>query len=543
MMSAAPFPTEAPPLAPGSPNPSKLGFSGPETPEATRPAGWTSRPLLLGAVVAGAVLLVGGAFYLGWTQLLSPGGDPHLAGSTLPSASAPPVTTDNSVNKPPPSPPPAPLMPWVAQVLEAQQAIATGDLKSAGELLKRAHTSSGNGLPRTMLEHLAVATANNADPKSTCRVTGLARPRSYDLVSSQIKPVNAGRPVIALGPRGPVMSWTDAHEGAEHAYSVALDASLRNAIDPVDVTPESTQVIRPELVRAGDKLVLVYSDARGPEAGVHLRFLTGEGRIDGSALALFPTAKSGTFWPSAARAADDSLYVTWVEEGDPDSEDLFLRRLSATLEPQGPAVRLTDLSGTGKSRARSPSLVADGGALLLAFRQERDPLRLIQQLRIPIDEANKGLEKKPGSKVDRNVGEEALVNTDKAKGDAPALACGGGSCFLSWHVEGGGASAAFLDPSRAQPLWRKKFSPRGGHPAVAVSTTGQGQIVWFENRQVLTAAITREGLGPASRVARISGDLQTPSITAGAQPGEWYLAWLDYETGHLEAYAARVLCK
>jgi serine/threonine-protein kinase len=34
-----------------------------------------------------------------------------------------------------------------------------------------------------------------------------------------------------------------------------------------------------------------------------------------------------------------------------------------------------------------------------------------------------------------------------------------------------------------------------------------------------------------------------PSIAAGSKPGEWYLAWLDYETGHLEAYAARVLCK
>ena len=88
---------------------------------------------------------------------------------------------------------------------------------------------------------------------------------------------------------------------------------------------------------------------------------SGDVAIDGSALALFPTAKSGTFWPSTARAPDDSFYVTWVEEGDPDSEDLFLRHLSATLEPQGPAVRLTDLSGTGKSRARSPSLVTAGG--------------------------------------------------------------------------------------------------------------------------------------------------------------------------------------
>ncbi len=546
MMAPQPFQTETPPLGPGSPTPSRHGFSGPEAPaDPMRPAGWASRPRTLAAGVAGAVLVVGLAFYIGWTQLLAPGSDTQGAGSASASASAPPLTTDASVNRPPPSPPPAPLMPWVAQVLEAQQAIASGDLKAAGELLKKAQGSSGSGMPRTMIEHLAVASANNADPKSACRVTGLARPRSYDLVSSQIKPVPAGRPVIALGPRGAVMSWTDAHEGAEHAYSVALDAALRNAVDPVDVTPESTQVSRPELVRAGDKLVLSYSDARGAEAGVHLRFLTGEGRIDGSAVAVLPAAKSGTFWPSTARAPDGSFYVAWVEEGDADSEDLFLRHLGPTLAPLGSPVRLTDLSGLGKSRARSPSLDVTGSALFIAFRQEREPLRLIQQLRIPTADADKSVEpgKKIGPKVDRTVGELSLVNTDKAKGDAPSLACDQGGCFLSWHVEGGGASAAFLDPGRAQPLWRKKFSARGGHPAVAVSSTGQGQIAWFENKQVLTAAISREGIGAPSRVARISGDIQTPSITAGAQPGEWYLAWLDYETGHLEAYAARVLCK
>jgi serine/threonine-protein kinase len=30
---------------------------------------------------------------------------------------------------------------------------------------------------------------------------------------------------------------------------------------------------------------------------------------------------------------------------------------------------------------------------------------------------------------------------------------------------------------------------------------------------------------------------------AGSKPGEWYLSWLDYETGHLEPYVARVQCK
>jgi serine/threonine-protein kinase len=92
-------------------------------------------------------------------------------------------------------------------------------------------------------------------------------------------------------------------------------------------------------------------------------------------------------------------------------------------------------------------------------------------------------------------------------------------------------------------LWRNKFSRTGSHPAVAVSATGQAQVVWFEGGKVMTASINRDTIGPPSRIARISGDQPMPSIAAGSKPGEWYLAWQDYETGHLEAFAARVLCK
>ncbi len=137
-----------------------------------------------------------------------------------------------------------------------------------------------------------------------------------------------------------------------------------------------------------------------------------------------------------------------------------------------------------------------------------------------------------------------LVNTDKSKADAPSLACGGGACFLTWHVEqNGGAWAAYIDPANAQPVLRRHFSRTGAHPAVAVSAAGQAQMVWYEGGKVLTASITRDGVGTATRIARISGDQPTPSIPAGTKPGEWYVAWLDYETGHLEAYAARVQCK
>jgi hypothetical protein len=55
--------------------------------------------------------------------------------------------------------------------------------------------------------------------------------------------------------------------------------------------------------------------------------------------------------------------------------------------------------------------------------------------------------------------------------------------------------------------------------------------------------VTRDGVTIPTKIARISGDQPMPSIAPGIKPGEWYIAWLDYETGHLEAYAARVQCK
>jgi len=32
-----------------------------------------------------------------------------------------------------------------------------------------------------------------------------------------------------------VITWTDAHEGAEHAYTVVLDEALRDKHDPIEL--------------------------------------------------------------------------------------------------------------------------------------------------------------------------------------------------------------------------------------------------------------------------------------------------------------------
>jgi eukaryotic-like serine/threonine-protein kinase len=530
---------------PPSPRPSKLGFA---DDEAGRRSPKRAGPLARVMMLLGGLTLAGGLGVGVWMQLndapaaVRTGTSASAMASDAPTSTLPTDASAIPSNRPIAE---APAPPWMALVREGQQAIAAGDLKGASKLFKEAYDKFGGpGVPRTLGDHLAVAIA--AGDRGPCRLTGLARPRSYDLVSTSIRSVNTGRPSIAVGAHGAVVTWTDAHEGSEHAYAVALDEVLRDRGAPVDVTPEGNNVLHPDLVPAGEKLVLVYGDGKGPEAGVHARFLDADGRIGGPSVAI-TLPKAGSFWPSVAKAPDGTFYVAWSDEGDTDSEDLFLRHLGLGLEPAGEVVRATDLvpAGPSKPRVRFPSISVAGDAVQVAFRLEREPVRLIDHLRLPLADAGKGLPPpKKGDRKDRNIGDLVLVNTDKSKADGPSLACGAGTCFLAWHVEqGGGAWAASIDPATAKPVARWHFTRTGGHPAVAVSAAGQAQLVWYENKQVFTAAITRDGVGVASRVARISAEEPLPSIAPGSKPGEWYLAWLDYEIGHLEAYAARVQCK
>ena len=542
-------PPSQPGGAPLSPHASTLSFSGqraPETPVPVPVPPSRSGQLIKVALALGLIAGAGGGAYFGLTQFQDASKPPQPVTSAAPTTSSTAPRVDASSARATPTAPS--LASWMRPMQEAQQAIAAGDLKGAAKLLKDSFDKGGHGAPRTMLDHVNVAIAGAGDAKAACKLTGLSRPRSYDLgVTQPVRPIAAGRPDIVYGAQGAVITWTDAHEGTEHAYTVVLDEALRDKLDPIDVTPEGSQVMKPELTRSGEDIVLSYTDARGNEPGGHARFLDADGRIKGPLMAISPTPRPNTSAPVIAQAPDGSAYAVWSEDTGGDSEDLFLRRLSATLERQGEPIRVTDLvpAGPSRPRARVPSLAIDSTGIVLAYRVERDPARSVYAMHLPLGEL-KGFEppKKGAAKADRAIAETTLINTDKSKADGPSLVCGSGACFLAWYTEGtGGASAARLDPGKALPLWRNKFSRTGTHPAVAVSATGQAQIVWFEGGKVMTAAINRDTIGPASRIARISGDQPMPSITAGSKPGEWYVAWLDYETGHLEAYAARVLCK
>ncbi len=161
--------------------------------------------------------------------------------------------------------------------------------------------------------------------------------------------------------------------------------------------------------------------------------------------------------------------------------------------------------------------------------------------------AEQGLGDAPsGPRIDRAVGTLRPITPEKDKADTPSLACTENGCFLAWHGEktpgGGGAYVAFVDGKNGQKIWNKRFAMQGGRPSVATSSDGNARIAWYENGRVRFAALGRDGVGPSSLVARIAGDQPRPSITRGANDHDWAVAWLDFEAGHLEPYAARISC-
>jgi len=498
-------------------------------------------------VVVLAILgLVAGGGYVGYRQFLAKAKTPIPATTaSAPSASSAPAMP--SISAPRALDPDAPEgLPWRPIVAKAQKELADGNSEAAAKLVQEAFGMGGHGVPRTMLGHLAQGAASEASD-APCKLTGLARPRAYDLQEDRVRVVGAGQPSIAVGPRGPLMTWTDGRlGGVQHAYAVSLDRSMRPQGAAVDITPEGTAIGRPVLTPVGDRFVLTYWDAKGPEAGVHVRWLDASGRIASSPQPVAGEDKAG-FWPNLTVSGEE-FFVVWSKRTDATVEDLFLRHLDKDLKPKGDVVRLTDFlpHSPAKSRARFADIGAVGDALTIVFRLERDPNRHIYQLRIPIADIAKGLEPRgPGTpKEDRNVGELELVNNDKAKADSPTVVCGADGCFVTWHGEvQGGAWAAFIDPAEAKPIWRNKFTKTGSRPAAAISAAGAVQLFWYDRGKIMTAPLTRDGPGEESAIARVSGDQPVPAVAAGTKPGEWYVAWLDYEAGHLEPYAARVQCK
>jgi hypothetical protein len=191
------------------------------------------------------------------------------------------------------------------------------------------------------------------------------------------------------------------------------------------------------------------------------------------------------------------------------------------------------------------------GALQLLFRLEKDTTRTVQHMAVlDVERLGAGIVSPPhGARGDRVAGSQLhqMPLNGSEKNDTPQLACDALACFGAWHVErpgGGGAYATFIDPKTGQVIWRKRFASVGGRPTVAMGPPGVARLVWFEQNRVRTATISREGIGPASALARVSGgaDLPPPSVVMGTEASDWAISWLDLESGRPEPYVLRATC-
>jgi serine/threonine protein kinase len=495
----------------------------------------SSRPPIARFVVATLMLLGStGAAYWSWAKILAPQVFTPIVRSTaviVPPEGVGPADADVQAAQPDEPK-------WELTVEEGQRLFSSGELQAAQKKFKDAQElGAAPGLARAFSEQTRAGVAGTG----ACKMVAFSRPRTT-LGGS------ATRPSVATGAKGPVVSWNDDHEqpGHEHVYSVVIDSTGHPISKPRDLTPEATDAGRSTLLAVGDRFALLYWDKAGREAGVRVRWLDEDGRIAGASV-LVGGSRAGTYWPSMEKLPD-GFFVAWEDDRNKEGSDLYLRRLNRNLEPQGPELRATDYVGVPgrQPSVRVPTVAVANNALYVGYKLERDlKTHLIERMRLPLDspQLQTGLDDKhAGVRKDRELGEVLVVNEDKVAADAPALACGSEGCFLTWNGEQGGAFAALMDPVQGKVMWRKKFSDKGGHPALGVSADGEVGVAYFEKGSVRMATLTRDGVGAASTVAKVSGDQPRPTMAAGQTKGEWYLAWQDTEATHSEVYVARIAC-
>ncbi len=440
------------------------------------------------------------------------------------------------------SQPAEPALPaWLSSVREAQAALAAGDAKAASAKLDQAAAKSNQS---SAAQGLARQVASAVWTKGTCTLAGVARPRTYDLTDPTARRVAATRPAVVATGGGALAAWTDAHTGPSHAYVARLDSSLAMASAARDLTPDGADVRAVELVPWGDQVVLLYTDAKAASPGTFARRLGADGKPIGAAVRVGP-AKNPQATPTALGAPGQPLTIAFTEDGDKDSEDLFLQKLSlTTLEPEGAPSRITDLVPYGAPRVRAvgPRGVFAKDALRLVLEIERKPASFIDMVTIAPGDAARELVAAGTNREGKAVAPLLLVNVDRGRAHAPQIACTPEMCFVVWHGESPpGASGAAYDLASGRNLWRRRFSPNGLFPAVAGASAGAA-AVWIEDGKLVASPLGKAGFGRTAKVGRASASQPVIALAPATEKGQYLAAWLDMEATLPEPYVARIRC-
>jgi plasmid stabilization system protein ParE len=344
--------------------------------------------------------------------------------------------------------------------------------------------------------------------------------------------------------------WVDTHVDAKkrQAHVVLLDNAMRRVSEPVPITPEASSVRSLQLVTAPSGAALLYWEDAADNAGVYVRRLEADGRIAGPARRV-SDVKRGELHPTIA-AIDGGYWVIWAEDAARGRVDLMARQLDDKLEPKGKLTRLAQLASAPRNpnTASSPDAVVVHGALQIVFSVDRGVERhQIMLLRVPLNDPalSAGLvidkRKKPGG-IDLNIGTLAPLSRANSKNTTPRIACLEKACAVVWDDDSGGAYAAYLEHDKTEPLWHREFSPKGIRPTL-VATSDKTLIAWYEDSRLKLAELGRDGLGKASVLAKVNGFQPEPDVTRGEKPGQWLIAFRDYESAHFEAFGLRAECQ
>lgn len=428
---------------------------------------------------------------------------------------------------------------YAKKIGEAQALLLT-EPGRAVDAFRAAFQDGAKPAARSLLSHASVA----VEEASKCKVTGVSRPRPFQL------DLPVSRPSIAYTSRGAIFSWVDNHQDPRRrqAFTVLLDSALRRVSAPISVTPEAQNVRQYQLLQAGDKLALIYWDD-GREPGVYARLLDADGKIDTS-LRKLSSARKGDYSPALAAGPNGDFWAVWEEEFENSVSDVVARHLKPDLEPLGPTTRLTALKApSGPARQpRTPAVFVEANQLQIAFARDLGGQRIqmmLQTIALNDPELSTGVPRKLAKgqkpeKGDEAVGTLKALSSPGARNTPPHVTCGDEGCFVAWDEDKVGGFVAFVDRERG-PLWHRTFAGKGAGPALARDERS-AVVAWFEGARLKLAPVTRDGVGAASVVSRVSGIQPAPDIVRGAKPGEWYVAFRDYEAAHLEVFAVRAEC-
>jgi len=485
-----------------------------------------------------ALVCLGG--YAAWLYVLHPPGKPTAATANLARPGSSGVSASKAAKSSGKSGDAPDSDAYARLLFEAQDLLTNGSGKDALESFKAAFAAGSQPPARSMLSQATVVVEEATGP---CRVDALARPRPFGITEP------SSRPTLIKTERGIVYAWVDAHVDPKRrqAHAVLLDSAMRRVSEPVPVTPEASSVRSLQLVSASSGAALLYWDDTGDGAGVYVRRLEADGKIAGPARRV-SEAKRGELHPTLT-SVDGGFWVIWEEDGARGRVDVVARQLDDKLEPKGKAIRLAQVAGVPRNpnTASSPDAVIAQGALQVVFSVDRGAehhqiMLLREPLADPAYSTGLVLDKKKKQTLDIGVGTLVPISRANSKNTTPRIACLEKSCMVVWDDDSAGAYAAYLERDKTEPLWHREFSPKGIRPTL-VSTPDKILIGWYEDARLKLAELGRDGLGKPSVLARVNGFQPEPDITRGEKPGQWLVAFRDYESAHFEAFGLRAECK